>query len=145
VRSEVARLSSANEYNESCEWASAPQKEFAKIISYERVVLGLGPLRLDECLSAAATWHSEDMKTLGLFDHTSPVEGKRSFTDRARKAGFKGGPSGECIAAGYGSAAAAFTGWYYSDGHRHIMMATGPNVHGIGPVGSHWTLVTGRL
>ena len=85
------------------------------------------------------------MKALGFFSHTSPVEGKHSFVDRARLAGFKGGASGECIAAGYGSAAAAYQGWFYSDGHRHIMLANGPNVLGIGPVGSHWTLVTGRL
>ena len=108
------------------------------------VVLGLGPLRLEEKLSNAATGHSQDMKALGFFSHTSPVPGKASFGDRARKAGFRGSPRGECIAAGYGSASAAYRGWFYSDGHRHIMLARGPSVLGIGPVGSHWTLMTGR-
>lgn len=144
MRSEVARLAATETHNDSCTWASGAQKDFARIINYERVVLGLGPLRLDEQLSAAATGHSQDMKALGFFSHTSPVEGKNSFSDRARRAGFKGSPAGECIAAGYGSAAAAYRGWFYSDGHRFIMVARGPNVLGIGPVGSHWTLVTGR-
>ena len=145
MRSEVARLESSNQHNEASAWASKNQKDFARIISYERVVLGLGPLNLEEKLSDAATGHSKDMKSMGFFSHTSPVPGKRSFSDRARKAGFRGAPSGECIAAGYGNSSAVYGGWFYSDGHRHIMLARGPNVLGIGPAGSHWTLVTGRL
>ena len=145
MRSEVARLESSNQHNDASSWASKSQKDFARLISYERVVLGLGPLNLEEKLSDAATDHSKDMKTMGFFSHTSPVPGKRSFSDRARKAGFRGGPTGECIAAGYGNAAAVYRGWFYSDGHRHIMLARRPNVLGIGPSGSHWTLVTGRL
>ena len=144
VRSEVSRLTSANQHNDACSWASGAQKSFARLISYERMVLGLGPLRLEEKLSNAATGHSQDMKALGFFSHTSPVPGKASFGDRARKAGFRGSPRGECIAVGYGSASAAYRGWFYSDGHRHIMLARGPSVLGIGPVGSHWTLMTGR-
>lgn len=143
VRSEISRLASTNKHNDDCDWASKQQKNFARVISYERTVMGLGPLRLEEKLSASATGHSEDMRTLNFFDHTSPVEGKRSFVDRARKAGFRGGPAGECIAAGYGNAVAVYTGWFYSDGHRHIMLTRGPNVHGIGLSGTHWTLVTG--
>lgn len=143
IRSEVSRLTSADQHNDECDWASKPQQNFAKLISYERTVMGLGPLLLEEKLSDAATGHSEDMRKLGFFDHTSPVEGKRSFVDRARKAGFRGGPSGECIAAGYGNATAVYAGWFYSDGHRHIMLTRGPNVHGIGLSGTHWTLVTG--
>jgi uncharacterized protein YkwD len=127
MRSEISQLQSANEHNAASSWASGPQKSFARLISYERAVLGLSPLRLEEKLSSSAVGHSRDMKSLGFFSHTSPVPGKASFTDR-----------------GYGNAVAAYGGWFYSDGHRHIMLGRGPNILGIGPVGSHWTLVTGR-
>ena len=144
TRSEVARLASANLHNDNSAWAIAAQKNFAKLISYERTVLGIGPVRLNENLSTAASEHSRDMKTIGFFSHTSPVPGKSSFTDRARRAGFGGGAHGECIAIVGPTALSAYRTWFYSDGHRHIMLARGPNVIGIGPVGSHWTLVTGR-
>ncbi len=145
MRAEVATLTSANQHNNTSSWASAPQKNFARLISYERAVLGLRPFKLEEKLSAAASGHSADMVRMGFFSHTSPVSGKKSFTDRARRAGFRGGPSGECIAAGQGSFSSAYGSWFYSDGHRHIMLAKGPNVLGFGVASKHWTLVTGRL
>ncbi len=145
MRAEVASLTSANAHNEASSWASAPQKNFARLISYERAVLGLRPLKLEEKLSDSASGHSADMARMGFFSHTSPVPGKRSFSDRARKAGFRGGPSGECIAAGQSSFSSAYGSWFYSDGHRHIMLAKGPNVLGFGVASRHWTLVTGRL
>ena len=85
------------------------------------------------------------MARMGFFSHTSPVSGKKSFTARARRAGVRGGPSGECIAAGQGSYSSAYGSWFYSDGPRHIMLAKGPNVVGFGVASKHWTLVTGRL
>jgi uncharacterized protein YkwD len=106
--------------------------------------MGLSPLRLESKLSEAATGHSQDMKTLSFFSHTSPVPGKKSFTDRARRASYRGAAVGECIAVGYGNAAAAYRGWFYSDGHRHIMLSRGANVLGIGLAGSHWTFMPGR-
>ena len=145
MRSEIARLTSANEHNQASSWASAPQKNFARLISYERAVLGLRPLKLEEKLSNSATGHSGDMARMGFFSHTSPVPGKKSFSDRARKAGFSGGPSGECIAAGQGSFSSAYESWFYSDGHRHIMLTKGPSVLGFGVISKHWTLVTGRM
>ena len=145
MRAEVASLSSATQHNDSSSWASAPQKNFANLISYERAVLGLRPLKLEEKLSDSASGHSADMARLGFFSHTSPVPGKRSFSDRARKSGFRGGPSGECIAAGQANFSSAYGSWFYSDGHRHIMLAKGPNVLGFGVASRHWTLVTGRL
>ncbi len=145
MRAEVASLTSANQHNDASSWASAPQKNFARLISYERAVLGLRPLKLEEKLSNSASGHSADMARMGFFSHTSPVPGKRSFSDRARKAGFRGGPSGECIAAGQSSFSSAYGSWFYSDGHRHIMLAKGPNVLGFGLASKHWTLVTGRL
>ncbi|NIP92057.1 MAG: CAP domain-containing protein, partial [Akkermansiaceae bacterium] len=87
MRSEVTRLASANQQNNSRPWANTPQKNFARLISYERTVLGIGPVLLEEKLCAAAAGHSHDMRAMGFFSHASPVSGKRSFTDRARQAG----------------------------------------------------------
>jgi uncharacterized protein YkwD len=120
-------------------------REFATILNRERSWLGLDPLRLEEKLSAAARGHSQDMASHGFFAHQSPIPGKASPGDRARLAGFTGGWSGENIFAGSASPAAAFGGWFGSDGHRFIMFAAGPNVIGVGVHGSHWTLMTGRL
>ena len=141
---ERTRLAQATTANEGCAWANGAQKNFARIQNRERVAMGLGPLHLEEKLSAASTGHSEDMRRLGFFAHQSPVKGKKSPADRARKAGFKHRWSGENIYVGSGSPDAAYSAWFGSDGHRFIMFASGPNLLGLGPVGRHWTLMTGR-
>jgi uncharacterized protein YkwD len=143
-RGELEALAKVESDNQACTWANAPQKDFASHLNKERGVMGLNGLRLEERLSLASTGHSEDMRNLGFFSHTSPVEGKTSPGDRARKAGFKGGWSGENIFVGSPSHTAAYNGWFGSDGHRFIMFAKGPNLIGLGPVGRHWTLMTGR-
>ena len=144
LKAEREALAAADAANARCSWASSSQKNFAAHLNHERGVMGLGPLRLDELLSKAATGHSNDMRTIGFFDHSSPVKGKHSPSDRARKAGFQGRWTGENIYMGSSVHTAAYSGWFGSDGHRFIMFATGPNLIGIGPVGKHWTLMTGR-
>lgn len=143
-RKQLDALAKAESDNKDCAWANASQKNFAKLLNAERAVMGLPPLRLEERLSAAASDHSKDMRSLGFFSHTSPVKGKASPNDRARKAGFQGRWTGENIYMGSASPASAFGAWFGSDGHRFIMFANGPNRLGIGPVGSHWTMMTGR-
>ena len=130
-------------FNADLKWANPGQKEFVKILNARRHVLGLTLLKLDENLSKGCELHSREMKTLGYFSHTSPTEENKSFTKRAQNAKFSGNASGECIFMGGGGAPAAHTGWWYSDGHRLIMYAKGPNTLGIGIAGSHWTLNTG--
>lgn len=144
LRKESAALAAAESANDQCSWANAAQKNFATHLNYERAVMGLQPLYLEPLLSKAATGHSSDMASLGFFDHSSPVEGKRSPGDRARQAGFKYRWTGENIFKGSSAHTAAYNGWFASDGHRFIMFAKGPNLIGLGPVGSHWTLMTGR-
>jgi len=139
-------LKEAGEANrEAGPWASGAMKAFAETLNAERDLLGLGPLRLEEKLSAAAEGHSEDMARLGFFAHESPVPGKKTPWDRARRAGFSGNASGENIFMGSANPQAAYNGWFASDGHRFIMMATGPNVLGVGIAGNHWTMMTGSL
>jgi uncharacterized protein YkwD len=145
MAAEVAALETATSHNAQCSWANGSQKDFAAHLNRQRAIMGLGPFRLDEKLSDAATGHSKDMKSAGFFSHTSPIDGKHSPNDRARKAGFQGRWTGENIFMGSSSHLSAYKGWFASDGHRFIMFARGPNVLGIGPVGAHWTLMTGRM
>lgn len=144
LRKETEALAAAETANANCSWANSSQKSFATHLNRERAVMGLQPLYLEELLSKAATGHSADMKALGFFSHSSPVKNKRSPGDRARLAGFKGRWTGENIYKGSSSHVGAYNGWFASDGHRFIMFAQGPNLLGIGPVGNHWTLMTGR-
>jgi uncharacterized protein YkwD len=144
TRAEASRFKEVTQANsEADRWATAAIKDFASTLNAERDVTGLTPLRLEEKLSAAAAGHSADMARLGFFAHESPVEGKKSPWDRARLAGFQGNASGENIFAGSASPAAAYHGWFGSDGHRFIMFGQGPNVLGVGVSGSHWTMMTG--
>ena len=145
MKEEVSGLAAANTANDACSWANSSQKDFARHLNGERAVMGLTPLLLEEKLSEAATGHSQDMKSAGFFSHTSPIDGKHSPNDRARKAGFQGQWTGENIFMGSSSHTSAYNGWFASDGHRFIMFARGPNVIGLGPVGAHWTLMTGRV
>ncbi|MBK1834972.1 CAP domain-containing protein [Roseibacillus ishigakijimensis] len=146
--SAAERLEKVYRANEEMAWASASQKQFAHILNTERAILGLRPLQLEERLSAASSGHSQDMKDHGFFAHQSPVEGKKTPGDRARLAKYQGGWSGENIFMGSSSPQSAYNAWFASDGHRFIMFAgasdSGPNELGVGPVGSHWTMMTGR-
>lgn len=130
---------------EAGRWAEGAVKSFAAILNGERRLLGLGPLRIEEKLSEACKGHSADMARLGFFAHDSPVPGKKSPWDRARAAGFKGNASGENIFMGSNDPQAAYNAWFASDGHRFIMLATGPNTLGVGISGRHWTMMTGRM
>ncbi|MDA0767895.1 MAG: CAP domain-containing protein [Verrucomicrobia bacterium] len=143
-RSECDALALAESDNKNCSWANSSQRDFATLLNHERAATGLPALRLEEDLSRAATDHSKDMISVGFFAHNSPVKGKASPSDRARMAGFKSRWTGENIFMGSPSHSAAYSAWFGSDGHRFIMFAKGPNLLGLGPVGKHWTLMTGR-
>ncbi|MBK1828676.1 CAP domain-containing protein [Haloferula rosea] len=145
TRDAHAKLEETTETNRKLGgWCSGAMQNFTEILNGERAVLGLPPLRIEEKLSAAAEGHSKDMARLGFFAHESPVPEKKTPWDRARKAGFQGQASGENIFMGSTSPQAAYNGWFASDGHRFIMMASGPNVIGVGIAGKHWTMMTGR-
>lgn len=143
IRAEQSALEAATADNEACDWAGDKQIDFTRQLNEARSLFGLRPLRLDEQLSLAATDHSKDMASLGFFAHQSPVPGKKSSADRARRAGFKHRCSGENIFVGSSSPAAAYQAWFASDGHRFIMFAQNPNLIGVGPHGKHWTMMTG--
>lgn len=143
-RTELEARTKVESDNKGFDWANNSQKSFANVQNDERAVMGLNAFLLEERLSAAATGHSRDMKSVGFFAHTSPVKGKASPGDRARLAKFQGGWTGENIFVGSASHISAYNAWFASDGHRFIMFTKGPNRLGLGLVGSHWTLMTGR-
>lgn len=105
-----------------------------------RIALGLGAVRIDEKLAAAARDHSHDMQTLGFFSHTSPVDGKHSFGDRAARQGTSA--SAENIAAGQSTGAGAIEAWWYSPGH-HKNMLGGHARTGLGRCEGLWTQMFG--
>ncbi len=135
----------ASMYNKRiASWPQAAQRDFARIIGETREALGLEPLYLQEELSQAAKAHSAEMKKLDYFSHTSPVPANKTPEKRASNAGYPGSFLGENIAAGFGSAASAFQGWWHSDGHRKIMLMKGANHLGVGVVSTHWTMLMGK-
>jgi uncharacterized protein YkwD len=141
----VKGLEDVHAANDGEKWAGNAHKEFARILNDRRATLGLRPLRLEEKLSDACAAHSKEMTALSYFAHESPVPENKTFGMRARNAGFTGSAGGECIYSGGASAAAAERAWWYSDGHRLINYSRGPNILGIGPVGTMWTLNVGSL
>ena len=105
-----------------------------------RLLLGLAPLRIDLKLCQAARDHCTDMRTGGFFSHTSPVPGKRTPWDRARKAGTT--VSAENIAGASRSGAAANRMWFHSPGHVRNMLGRFSRV-GLG-YDQKWTMMLGK-
>lgn len=140
---ELHRLATAA--HAQMKWARPEQVQYAEILNERRVILNLRPFLLAEKLSAASAGHSEEMVKLKYFAHESPTPANKGFGDRIRNAAFEGNGSGECIYAGGSSAAAAHTAWWYSDGHRLILYATGPTAQGIARHASTWTFLTGSF
>jgi uncharacterized protein YkwD len=100
-------------------------------------------------LREAVRCHSLDMGTRAYFSHVTP-EGVDPW-QRIAQAGYTASPTGENIAAGYGTPAAAVQGWVTSEGHCNNLMAAGSNETGIGyafvtgsPYRAYWTQAFGR-
>ncbi|MEX2213664.1 MAG: CAP domain-containing protein [Phycisphaeraceae bacterium] len=106
-----------------------------------RIRAGLQPLAIDLKLVDASRDHSKDMRTLGFFDHTSPVSGKTTPWDRAKLAGTSA--SGENIFYGRADHSSAIMAWWYSPGHFKNMMNPGFRRIGLGKYEGHWTQMFG--
>lgn len=107
-----------------------------------RIRLGLGALAIDPKLCVACRDHSKDMVELGFFSHTSPVEGKETFGQRAALAGTTA--SAENIAAGQSTGVGAIEAWWHSPGHHRNMLSPGHARIGLGRHAGHWTQLFGR-
>jgi len=106
-----------------------------------RVLLGLNPLKIDPGLCSAARDHSTDMVKQKFFSHESPVAGKRTFQDRARK--FGSAANGENIAEGQPTGAAVNQDWFHSPAHHLNMMNRHWSRVGVGRFEKTWTEMFG--
>jgi hypothetical protein len=102
-----------------------------------RFVLGLPLLRIDVKLCEAARDHSKDMCTKKFFSHTSPVAGKKTPWDRAKRAGTQA--RAENIFAGAPDPVRANQGWFHSPGHHKNMLNPAFTYVGLGRHERHWT------
>lgn len=102
-----------------------------------RMTAGLKPVKIDVLLCLAAREHSSDMERLNFFDHTSPVKGKTTPFDRARRAGTEA--RSENIFTGSSSPQEANQSWFHSPGHFKNLTDPGAEYAGLGRSGTHWT------
>ena len=117
---------------------TGPEVEQVRITNDYRIMCGRPALELDGRLTDCARAHSADMTRLGFFDHTSPVAGKRSMSERMGKAGYQGG-GGENISLGSVSPMATHIAWYNSSGHHRNILAANYRCMGAGQDAQHWT------
>lgn len=130
---------------------SAEEVAFAKLLNDYRASNGLEPLLVSDALSEAGDRHCSDMGKYNFFSHTTAASdwfpvGATPW-DRMAASGYTYRTAkGENIAAGYSTAAAAFTGWKNSPGHNANMLSDKFKVVGVSLVsvsgsryGSYWT------
>ncbi len=110
-------------------------------LNLTRNLLGLSALAIDLRLCETARDHSADMQRLNFFAHESPVEGKKTPWDRAKRFGTTA--SGENIAMGYHDGKAVNMGWFHSPGHHKNMLGKGHTRVGMGQAGSYFTELFG--
>lgn len=102
---------------------------------------GLAPLTVDPALVAAAREHSNDMRTHRFFSHYSLLPFKRTWMERAARAGSSA--STENIAMGLHSGRSTVSMWWNSPGHRANMLSRSTRC-GIGHVNGYWTFMFGN-
>lgn len=117
--------------------------EQVRITNDYRLMMGRPALQLDARLVQSARGHADDMLRLDFFDHTSPVQGKETFSQRIAAAGYPT-PGGENIAMGMTAPQAAHEGWYRSSGHHRNILDEGYSALGAGKAGKYWVQNFGR-
>jgi uncharacterized protein YkwD len=110
-------------------------------LNVTRNLLGLTPVLTDLKLAAAARDHSQDMQRLKFFSHDSPVPGKATPWDRAKRFGTTA--TGENIYKGTTDGYAANLAWFHSPAHHRNMLADHRRV-GVGRAGAYFTELFGR-
>ena len=117
--------------------------EFDGIVAFERLrlLLGLQPMRVDRKLVDCARDHSEDMHVLEFFSHESPVKGKKTFAQRARRFGTRA--SAENLSRGPWGGAQVIDRWWHSPGHFKNLLRKSDRRVGLGRHEEYWTLLVG--
>jgi uncharacterized protein YkwD len=96
------------------------ETEAFEAINQRRASAGVGLLRVDERLNAAAYRYSEDMGINGAWDHIGS-DGESPFK-RIHDAGYSYWVAAENISAGHNRGVDAVEAWMNSDGHRINML-----------------------
>jgi uncharacterized protein YkwD len=118
----------------------ADEAEGIRDLNAMRILMGLAPVLIDPKLHNAARDHSKDMVEQKFFAHDSPVPGKKTPWDRAKRAGTTA--SSENIYAGSTSPSAANMAWFLSPGH-HVNMFGNARRGGMGRHEGSWTQLFG--
>lgn len=114
----------------SAEMRRLPQTEGTEItaesivaaMNAERRQRGLGELRLDARLNAAAADRARDMFAKSYFNHIAP-DGTQPFV-WVKNHHYRYATIGENLADGYRSARSVVDGWMHSPGHRANVLGT---------------------
>ncbi|HEX6178213.1 MAG TPA: CAP domain-containing protein [Thermoanaerobaculia bacterium] len=96
--------------------AAVSAQALVDAMNRQRAAYGLGPLRLNDSLSLAATDRVADMFEQRYFDHVAP-DGTQPFVWMQRR-GYDYRTAGENLAVGYTTADRVVSGWMNSPGHR---------------------------
>ncbi|HKP51102.1 MAG TPA: S-layer homology domain-containing protein [Chloroflexia bacterium] len=107
---------------------TAEEAETIRIINERRAAMGIGTLRIDPAMNAAARRHSFDIGPQQLCQHTG-TDGTTPW-DRLAQAGYGGWGAGEVVACNYVTPLDAVDGWWDSPGHYAVL--TDPAVNDIG-------------
>lgn len=114
--------------------SSAPTTAFVQevldLTNKHRQQAGLGSLRLNNKLNAAAQTHSVDMALNDFFNHTGSDQS--TPFDRITGSGYDYALAAENIAAGYATPRSVVDAWMDSPGHRENILYPGLEEIGIG-------------
>lgn len=121
------------------EYIDKKEAEGVLDLNIMRLLLGMSPLSIDVLLCYSAREHSNDMKTKKFFAHESPLPGKKSPSDRAKRYGTKA--NAENIAHGAATPQATNKMWWYSPGHHKNMLNEKLKTIGLGRTNRHYTQV----
>ncbi len=133
-REELVQLSA-----DLTEEMSGAERECHEATNAYRVMMGFDPVVPDARLVKSARGHSEEMKKLGYFSHTSPTKGQEDPGQRAKLAGWGSGVS-ENIAQGQLTGAASVASWRASSGHHRNLLGNWTHLGcGKASAGEYWT------
>ncbi|WP_246082439.1 CAP domain-containing protein [Rubellimicrobium rubrum] len=119
--------------------SSSTTSGFGVALNDLRARYGMGALREDRRLSAAAQAFAEDMARHGYHSHYGR-DGSDIVT-RVQGAGCRGGGHfAENIAWGQDTAQDSLSGWFASPHHRDNMLSRKYGVYGLGQAGGVWVL-----
>lgn len=133
-REELVQLSA-----DLTEEMSGEERECHEATNAYRVMMGFDPVVPDVRLVKSARGHSEEMKKLGYFSHTSPTKGQENPGQRAKLAGWGSGVS-ENIAMGQATGVASVVSWRSSSGHHRNLLGNWTHLGcGKASSGAFWT------